>query len=552
MNSKQTKKTNETNSCKGNFNYSKSKDGKYPRGKRNYHIGTSKPSDTIPVNDDTRKSNDASWYYTTEAVGQQVGNIPYSLMTGLGVPLDMKQYSSETDPAGVYTNSAVVANGSICTIHYLPSIGVTKSSVDGINTAARQLYSVIRMKNSGAKNYEAPDVMMYVLAMRDIYRQYFEAYRALGVAQSFTALNRNLPDRLLYAMGINAADLRANFAQYAARLNILGAKINALPVPKYFDIFKRTALLASNVFSDSTSVRGQFYVFRSFVNYTWSGTTSTTGTELVANRISSRGINMSTALDNLTTAIEAIYSDNDAGTMGGDILKAFESDLYQVPEFNYQGLEPVYEETILSQIENMSFLCNATALYSSSPFEDANLNVTQSNGLMKFAPKVISTDFGNTTADGESRWALRTILINSHKDNPTYKDSIEYTRLISTYDITGESTLVRLESSGTEIVYMLTVHLAANTNTISYLDINTMGMLGATTVAAVSSEDKRKLAALEQFDWHPFLYIGTNSNTDKTYGVSQIAGDLRWYSTVQPETISKIHDVAILSLYFKK
>lgn len=223
------------------------------------------------------KRNDWGWYAASEQIAKDIASIPFNYMGGTNFPIKAKAGAARLAPTTLQR-----AIPSIMSIGYINSIGAAGSGVNnGINMAATQLYTFIRHANSGARNYEAADVMMYILAMRDIYSAYFEAKRIIGCAGLYNYYNHNYPDLLLKSMGCDPVDLRQNLAQYRGQLNLIAKKINSFAVPKYFKAFDRSAYIASMLFADSSSIRSQLYQFVRLGSYTWSGKTSTKGTELV-------------------------------------------------------------------------------------------------------------------------------------------------------------------------------------------------------------------------------------------------------------------------------
>lgn len=317
--------------------------------------GASNPSreeEVIPT------SNDWRFYAVNEQIAKDLGSIPYNVIPGLDHSLDYYDAISGSSASNVQ-----MSNANVLTLEYVLGPGFCNTATDGPNMAAKQLYSFVRRANSGARNYEAPDLFMYILAMQDIYATYFEARRVITLAQAYSAENRVMPQKLIAALGVNYADLSANLSVYRGQLNVLASQINAFAVPGYFKAFERTAYVASNVFVDATTVRGQFYALARAGYRTWSGTASETGTSLVYNDliVSTLRTFKVKFLDVLTAQLNALFYDDDANTMSGDILKAFGSTkLYGVPSDLSESTVtfPVFDEDVLNQIENCYSLWN--------------------------------------------------------------------------------------------------------------------------------------------------------------------------------------------------
>lgn len=124
----------------------------------------------------------------------------------------------------------------------------------------RALYSFVRHVNSGRTNYEAPDLMMYVMAMDSVYLLIHEIKRLLRLAYLYVLENRDIPERIFSVMGIDHLDAVGNLANYRAQLNVRIAKANSLAVPANFNIFKRRAVMGSVVLTDEPNRPTQLIV----------------------------------------------------------------------------------------------------------------------------------------------------------------------------------------------------------------------------------------------------------------------------------------------------
>lgn len=125
----------------------------------------------------------------------------------------------------------------------------------------RAFYQYIRHANSGAKNYEAPDLMMYIIAMDNIYLAVAEIKRVLRLANTYFLKNRDIPDQVIMGLGIDVSDLRKNYITYVARLNILIARINTMAVPEAFKLFNRRAVMATTILTDDVDAPTQITLY---------------------------------------------------------------------------------------------------------------------------------------------------------------------------------------------------------------------------------------------------------------------------------------------------
>lgn len=504
---------------------------------------------------DVPAKNDWQFYALSEQVASDIGSIPYNVIPGVASNLDQVAFSRTSSSTSAVRSENAVPNNfkSLMNLRYTTSCGVGKGDTTAINMAATKLYTYTRHANSGAKNYDPADEMMYVLAMSDIYSGYFEARRAIGLAGLYSIVNRNLPDVALTAAGIDVADLRANIAQYRGRLNIIADKINSFAVPKYFKIFLRRAYIASLLFSDSDSVRGQYYMFNRMGYYKWDTTSDTNGTKLAYYSYSSPAdgdvaednlgggngndqtwsMKFGGYLDILEAQLNALFLDTDANTMSGDILKAFsDSELYQVDSVPTDYIvTPTLDEDILAQIENSYCACVGMTGHKlgNTTFPVTNLDITQKNQLIEYNPSS-STGFYSDSSDADTKvFYYKEKIFNSHKDNPDYKDNLEWSRLITVVEPSASTNQITftVKSCGAELLHsysMLYMHPTIGIVTQSFTNIDTP-----------NTRD------ISQFDWHPFIY---NYRTGSQHVGMQITGDIKKYTIIPDELISRIHDSA--------
>lgn len=497
--------------------------------------------------------NDWQFYAVTERIAKDVASYPYNKLPGskFNVPWHSGTFSDVPDSATYLPN--------FCVLSYVPGVGNTNDDANaGINIATKQLYTYVRHANSGARNYEGPDIMMYVLAMRDIYTRFFEAKRALGIAYAYYFENKNFPDGLLRSIGINPQDLRANLAQYRGRLNLLAAKINSFAVPKYFRAFDRAAFISSYYFTDSTSIRGQAYIFRTAGYYTWSGMTSEKGTSLQFNFDPSFDSTQSSNpafskvssfeavyLNTLESQLDALFYDDDANTMAGDILKAFDqSNLYQVADIpDPYVVLGTYDEDILAQIENSFAANNYFSATFATTFTSEALAITQENQIIKSGITLASAG----TASFPNGW-----YFNSHKDAPEFSDNLEWSRLIVSATKSSTSWILHY---GLELLLNITIvnmDPKYDDQRMVYSVLNQS--IAVASSGAVSSTMMASIAKLAIFDWHPGVYFINYDITGTDVTSSEIIPfmDLKFYTVLTDKEIHPTHDSACMAAFYAK
>lgn len=548
-------------------------------GRGRHQKGDEKGRDRNPGREDKKDDgkkgipwkNDWTFYALSEQIARDIASLPYSTVPGVPYTLDVQSPT-------VQRNVSQAGPG-VMRIAYVPGPGSSTSNNSGINMAAKQLYTFVRHANSGARNYEAADLMMYVLAMRDIYTQFFQLKRCIGMASNYYMMNRNLPDALFHALLIDPADIRANLAQYRAQINLIAAKINAFAVPKYFKAFDRAAYISSYFFFDSTSRRSQAYIYQSLGYYTWSGTSSEQGTSLVFTPYQAATVadlkigKLSDYIGYLNDQLDALFLDQDAGTMSGDILKAFgEGGLYQVADIptDYVVLG-VYDEDVLAQIENSKGVLGAldsTYNYAFNTFaaETATgrigMNITQANQLIIFNPTW--TPFSSTVGIVPTQ-----VIFNSHKDEPQFTDNLEWSRdicmpyysslLVGTkpslmfgLELLGFYDIVTFAPTGQGGDFVTQSGQRAYSHQIAvndyYLELNNAS--STTTNAGLLTRIIRLNSAFAQFDWHPTVYswgYNTSSGSITSLVGVYVHADLKVYTVVPKDIVQTMHDNASMA-----
>jgi len=234
--------------------------------------------------------------------------------------------------------------------YYLPGPGVSTGSDSAINVAAQSLYAKIRIDNSGAKNYEAPDLMMYLLAMDEVVQWWANLIRIYGLMNAFSATNNYLPKHIVTAMGYNFDDLQANLANFRAHINSIPRWLSKFYIPGNLDIFKRHIWMSQFMFLDSANDQAQFYIFRNSGYRIWDDTTGTLHRSNlnVANKLTYAQI-----VDITSSILTPILASEDFGLISGDIRKSWGDMVYawQLMPEDYIT-QSFYDPNVLSMIEN--------------------------------------------------------------------------------------------------------------------------------------------------------------------------------------------------------
>lgn len=479
----------------------KNRGSRNPKGKNGVYGGCRpKPRFTKSM----PSHNDWQWYAKNSTILQQVASFSFNNPVGdpiesylesqaklptsekIALNVDLNQYFSDRLPG-------------VCALDVVPCPGKADSFDDAVNNAAYGLYAHVRFANSGAKNYDSPDLMMYFLAMDSLYYMWNFGKRAFGIIKQRDQFNRYLNRVITEACGFDFNDLSNNMNNFVSKMNLLAAEIDTFNVPDTMPFMIRHSWLFSNVFKDSPLVKSQFYVFRPKVYYTYEETEPGKPGYLKANVVPPK-LTTSQYISILEDMLAKVTASEDVGIMSGDVLKAYNNgNMFRitVTDANYT-FTPVYEPNVLSQIEN------ATIVGMSDPFNVPNpaynMDIKQStNGLIQYDPHLLKS----TNRNMVNMALLFPRLINMHVEDPTPEQIIVATRLCSMLEFReepfGDDPQLHFQSLGTEWLCGATVY--DNPNGISS---------GSTHIFATGLQDDPKdspTSALRRKNYMAFLNI---------------------------------------------
>lgn len=488
-------------------------------------------------------SNDANWYFKDQRTLEDVASFSYD------APLGDKLHPNKLVPAN-FSNYATAVPG-LFVAGIGPCFGVSADGSSPVNLAALNVYSYVRYKNSGSKNYDAPDLMMYLLTMDSIYSCWNWLKRIYGEASTYSQRNKYMPKAYFKAEGVDMMDVISNLANFRGFLNVAASRISAFCVPAVMPLFVRHSWLFSNIYKDANIHKAQQYMFVPSYFYKYDETTNPKGGQLVPLNVRYNANNYTTLLkvsdliNLLNELIDAAQTAEDIGVMSGDILKAYgEGNLFTLstvdPDYK---VEPVYNEEVLMQIENMS------------------------HGLVGVAHPDITTLA--VTQDPDTNWIIfdpawtvnpaHTLgrIVNMHKDNPTASDVMVATRLVNS-TFTGSDGKTHYSSVGSEIVWDMWIV----TNVENFADpavpvsddntpLDMVLIHFAQTGFADTNTIQQNLQVLlnlwmqSAFDWAPRILSSVTMNDKTVYIPWQM--DYANYTVVMADQLAAIDQLALLS-----
>lgn len=369
-------------------------------------------------------SNDFEWYNKNPSLTLGVGQIPYPYRPGM--ELNLGSWAIGNAPTSIMVPHHAIPG--FMALRYVPTLGSAADYQDAVNVAAREIYAKVRDAYSGTLQVTAADLMMYVGAIDSIYSEISHLKRIYGIINSYTSENYNFPDAALYAMDLNADQIRSlrldKMGLYTA-INMLIARVRKYKLPSVMDLFKRHWWMAENIFADAPSLRSQMYFFHPSGG--WKIDFNEQGTKLVY--VDRDESSMSVGVDGLTSLatrlLDALDASEDAYTMNGYLQRAFAD----VPSFTIEDLDisyqvaPQYNPEVLLQIMNFTVPSGGQDYY-------LTWSYTQNVDNQIITDNIVLTQ----NAGSISPKCAPQFLLRQDVDNPMVGDTVIATRMMATID----------------------------------------------------------------------------------------------------------------------
>lgn len=503
--------------------------------------------------------NDASWYTRYPELARDASKIPFTTPLGKYPIVDTSVTSSKFKVGG----EAFSVPG-IMAINWIPTIGQSDSANSPVNLVAREAYSFVRHANSGHSNYDAPDMMMYILAMDSLYSFYAAMVRVYGVMMLYNGMNRYMPKRLVEAMGFDFDDISQNMAQFRWLINQVAYKLTALYVPSGMTYFERHIWLNSGVYVDSASIKAQTYVFKQSAYYVYNATAATNYAATLKYTPVPSNLTLAKCTKFVNDMLNPILADEDMNIISGDMLRAFGVDnLFTVsPISEDYVVVPSYSQEVLSQIQNLTILGEPDTTRSTN--NGYHADIVQRIKVDSFTPGIyqVLTFVGDSvpqsakTDDELYAWICNGYdrLITMLNDNPTSDEILVATRLTNIIDIFGvEETTVAgskynrcifgADILSTEVVTGVNIYsVDADDDTVSR-SLRPFTLVGASAKKYPNtlSIEMRTLSLVSAFDWHPNVYLMHSEGDDGSVTLDGTLVEFNNFTPVDKNDLRKLH-----------
>lgn len=516
--------------------------GRKERSNSSDKIRSSKYSNQYDDRGD-RGDNDPSWYNLHHQLTLDAGN--FSFNNPIGALID-----------NVLPTGEKVAFPGICAITVQHTPGISTTAFSPINIAARLLYDKINYKNSRNFTYDAPDLMMYVYAVSSVYAYHAYLRRIYGIMNTYSQVNRYIPDGIMHALGVNADSIRHNMSQFRYEINLLARKVNALAVPAGMPLFERYSWLYSNVYMDADTIKAGLYLFKPYGFYKYYENGKKGGfCHLI--EPPKHGSGSTYTVDDLVNfgmdLVETLLASQDINNMSTDVLKACENNLIALTDTPEDyAIVPVYNYEVLQQIHNIKMF-GEYSVDALSQNQDGTYNVGPSGNVIQDPVSgYIKFTLENVNKANLAKVFDTDVLIDTGKDNPTPDDVFVMTRLTPSLskeghvescgsDIALFAELTRIQEVNGEVIYA-TVRDKAFSN---YTFLSTPGNPSFADMDRIRGSLEFQ-GMWDKFDWAPFMHYFTLKEAGKI-GHAWINGDTYNYTSISKASLEKLHETAILS-----
>lgn len=512
--------------------------------------------------------NDPAWYHLNDAANKAAGALPFGYV--LGSHRDNRYFAGSPQIPAIKDPTPGLA-----IIWYTPIPGMSKDANSALNVAAQGAYAWIRHANSGHTNYDPSDLMLYYLAIDNAQTLYAWMCKIYGNLSKYSAVNRYFPEDWFRTVNIDFADFQNNIPGFLAYLNMFALKLATFAVPAEFPIFKRHALLASSMFTDSGLSQSKFQVYdfepRHIFKYTGLDTESnvTCLSPVKMPNVGGAPLTFAKLTEFADSIINPLIANvDDFGTMSGDVRKAYmNGGLFSVNMISSDYTTNfLYDELMLQQIHNMDLwgelVTDATAssnkvITSSSNYRIEASAITDTIVYQPMSLLALPLELkpGEVALRPIEVRGAKTVLVD--KDAPTPDDVFEVTRDVSFVTFVGASNtpgvcVCRYDAVGTEIFENIAFVKAPGTGTT---------FMYTTLMSLQSAQDTMQLTAMFphienmmaahafRYDPEARLFFGYKVDGSSQYWISPDNRSLQNWTVMQRDNFEVINDVAMMALW---
>nr|QXV86621.1 capsid protein [Rat picobirnavirus] len=471
--------------------------------------------------DPARGANDISWYTRYPDLAVAAASMPYPYRPGMELPLSQ-----------IVQGYPKIKIPGVVAINWVPTIGYGVTNTDPASVVAKQIYSKVRKVYSGSLEADAPDFVVYLAALDSIFTYIGWLKRVYRTVTAYSSMNYATPDQLLEAYGFTAAQatvLRNNKTKLWESINTLIYMSRKFTCPAVMDIFNRHYWLTDNVYADANTMNSQFYVFNLQAVYIYGEYDTPQGVPAaglgyitISSAVKGHTNDLIDSLYELgDSLISALVDWDDSYTISGYLDRAYEGHPQFIVDLlpNDAVLTPIYNEEVLSQIENMRRI---TGNFPVTQLAPAVAAVTQDPTTNTVISKLQFSASG-VTDELLTRWndeGRVDALVSIRSDAPTAADTIIATRLTTLCEWsrptnpTSDTDATINVYCGTEFVTEVRIYGSNVLGTNN--SVSTTYTVDLSTQAFTFVADLWNIFNLQQFDWNPGTVVILTENGNPT------------------------------------
>jgi len=310
-------------------------------------------SAAVPDASQEPKKNDPAWYAKNEYLLRDVGSYPFGYAYGrpyaltFGLP---NTYASKL-------TQGLASPFSLMSLRCKPTLGFSDKKESPLNVSAASIYGFVRSKNAGRKNYDPADLFLYLTAVANIYSFIVWAERIYAYMMTYSDQNRYIPMTLVEENGVDFDNMLRNLANYRAWLNMFIDKVSVFAVPSDITYFNKVTFMYRNIYIENNdgNIKDQLYQYVPDGFYKF--------------RLDADNIGMldyvrlpgaMTAADIITFGndlLANLFEDEDASLISGDLYKVYGDTILRIPALDEFVVMPLtYDPMILWQIKNSTVI----------------------------------------------------------------------------------------------------------------------------------------------------------------------------------------------------
>lgn len=509
------------------------------------------------------KYNDPSWYTRFSALAFGSGNLPYAEPMGA-----IFKFWDYLVCRNVYADNSTQwhAVPGVGTLKVKPSYGLATNRNDPLNVAAQLFYTNVRAVNSGRKNYDPCDLMLYCLAIADIYAFVVWCERIYGYAFMYSQRNYYVGQSLMESQGVSHNSITTNLANFRYWINAYINKVASYAIPGDIALFARRIFMFSGLYTESNTgnIKDQLYQFAPDGFFKFALDTEGRGM-LQYEKWEHNSVSLAEFSDIMVygeSLLTDIFGDEDFALMSGDILKAYGSNIVSIPSLPEEVMVlPQYEEYILSQFKNANIVSGvARGTTSDKAFyinvEDNPMAYHGGNIYQDNKGNLISLEYLSHDEEFSVATATMNKLLSVTNPNPSIDDNFEASRLMVGF-IPFEEMPENLTWGGNPPVagagFVICGSEIATDFVYAVKDSDLFGHFKYTNVLA-SVYNKINLTtaliwASAGFKWSPMLYL-MSIGSDHNLTDGELISNVDNVTQLSQSNVTRLHETALLSLFY--